>query len=109
MKIDAPSLDELREELVANYKELVSDIFLLECLIQHGKEAFVVVGAYSDENRGLALCRVVDYIEQHVKDIYTVSVGIRKLLCGWEAERSANLASQSPLACYRRIDDGAFE
>lgn len=82
MRIDASSLDELREDLVANCKELASDIFLLECLIQYGKGSFAISGEYSNGDRGLALRRVVDYIEQHVKDIDTVSAGIRKLLCG---------------------------
>ena len=81
MKIEKPTLTELREELIANAKELVSDIFLLECLIQYHNGAFKVAGDYSDEDCGLALCRVVDYIEQHIKDIDTVSNGIKKRLC----------------------------
>ena len=81
MKIERPTLTELREELIANTKELMSDIFLLECLIQYYKGTFEVIGDYSDEDCGLALCRVVDYIEQHIKDIDTISNGIKKHLC----------------------------
>ena len=62
MKIEKPTLTELREELIANAKELMSDIFLLECLIQYHNGAFEVSGDYSDEDCGLALCRMVDYI-----------------------------------------------
>lgn len=80
-KIEKPSLEELHEELVVTCKEIVSDIFLLECLIQYSKEAFTVTGEYSDEDCGLTLCRVVDYIEQHIKDIETLSGGIKKHLC----------------------------
>lgn len=79
-KIDAPTLGESQEELIANCKEMISGVFLLECLIQQNKGETVISDIYSVNDYNLSLRRVVDYIEQHCKDICTVSSGMLKLL-----------------------------
>jgi len=79
-KIDAPTLDELQAELIANCKEVISDVLLLECLIQLSKEETITSNIYTASDYDLALHRVVNYIEQHSNDICTLSNGILKRL-----------------------------
>lgn len=82
MRIEKPtSISELQDELIINCQELISDIFLLECLIQYSKVQYSTSGKYSAEDCGLALRRVISYIEQHSKDTITISSAIMNLLC----------------------------
>lgn len=82
MRIEKPTnVSELQEELIVNSQELISDIFLLECLIQYSKDQYSTSGKYSAEDCGLALRRVISYIEQHSKDTITISNAIMNLLC----------------------------
>lgn len=82
MRIEKPTnVSELQDELIVNCQELISDIFLLECLIQYSKDQYSISGKYSAEDCGLALRRVVNYIEQHCKDTITISGAIMNLLC----------------------------
>lgn len=82
MRIEKPTnVSELQDELIINCQELMSDIFLLECLIQYSKGQFSISGKYSAEDCGLALRRVTSYIEQHSKDTITISSTIMHLLC----------------------------
>lgn len=80
MKIGKATLKELHETLVINCDELVSDIFLLECLIQYNEGRFTVDGSYSDKDYELILHRVTSYVEQHLNEISTANTGILKRL-----------------------------
>lgn len=82
MRIEKPTnVSELQDELIINCQELISDIFLLECLIQYSKDQYSNSGKFSAEDCGLALRRVISYIEQHCKDTITISGTIMNLLC----------------------------
>lgn len=81
MEISEPTLDELQDELVENCKELISDIFMLECLLQYQKGTFLVSREYTEEDCEMTLYRLTDYINQHIQDVEVVGNGIRKRLC----------------------------
>ena len=77
MEIKESTLLELQNELVINYRDLTSDILLLECLIQCKRELFSINGKYYSEEYDLTVYRIASYIEQHSKEIITISKAIK--------------------------------
>lgn len=72
---------ELHDELIIIFGELTGDLLLLECPIQYKKKLFSINGEYTDEEHYATLHRVIDYINQHVKDIETLSNAIGGQYC----------------------------
>lgn len=78
MRLQKPTPEELREELHDTLLDLCGDVYLLDCLLFPG-DAEKRPDLWEPQAVRAAVCRrLTDYIEQHTKDVKSITLGLKK-------------------------------